>query len=138
MVSYEEGKKVVTKGFFLLGAITILEVMIALVGNGHIIHGFTLPKMVMYPLMVGLSLYKAYWIVYNFMHMAYEVKGMAMSVLLPCCLLVWAVIAFFQEGDSWGSRRENNGNTSHVLPGKPGVTPSTDSQTKQLVPASGH
>lgn len=40
------------------------------------------------------------------MHMAYEVKGLAMSVLLPCLLLVWAVIAFFQEGGSWGARRE--------------------------------
>jgi cytochrome c oxidase subunit IV len=135
MVSYEEGKKVVTKGFFLLGAITIAEVMIALIGNGHIIHGFTLPKLFMYPLMVGLSLYKAYWIVYNFMHMAYEVKGMAMSILLPCCLLVWAVIAFFQEGDSWGSRRENNGNYEHEKPTKPVAD---DGKTKQLVPATNH
>jgi cytochrome c oxidase subunit IV len=134
MVSYEEGKKVVTKGFFLLGAITIVEVLIALVGNGHIIHGLTLPKLVMYPLMIGLSLYKAYWIVYNFMHMAYEVKGMAMSILLPCCLLVWAIIAFFQEGDSWGSRRENNGNTEHVLPGKAGAV--SDGKTKVLTPAN--
>ena len=39
------------------------------------------------------------------MHMAYEVKGLAMSVLLPTLLLVWAIIAFFQEGDSWGDRR---------------------------------
>jgi len=29
-----------------------------------------------------------------------------MSVLLPTLLLVWAVIAFFQEGNSWGERRE--------------------------------
>jgi cytochrome c oxidase subunit IV len=106
MVSYEEGLKVVKKGFYLLGAITILEVLIALVGNGHIIPGLTLPKWLMYPIMIGLSLYKAYWIVYNFMHMAYEVKGLAMSVILPCLLLVWAVIAFFQEGGSWGARRE--------------------------------
>ena len=60
----------------------------------------------MYPVMITLSLYKAYWIVYNFMHMAYEVKGLAMSVLLPCLLLVWAVIAFFQEGGAWGARRK--------------------------------
>jgi hypothetical protein len=60
----------------------------------------------MYPVMISMSLYKAYWIVYNFMHMAYEVKGMVMSVLLPCLLLVWAVIAFFQEGGAWGKRRQ--------------------------------
>jgi cytochrome c oxidase subunit IV len=106
MVSYEEGIQVVKRGFLLLGVITIGEVLIALVGNGHIIPGVTFPKWLMYPAMIGLSLYKAYWIVYNFMHMAHEVKGLAMSVLLPCLLLVWAVIAFFQEGGSWGARRE--------------------------------
>jgi cytochrome c oxidase subunit IV len=105
MVSYEEGLAVVKRGFWLLGAITVGEVLIALIGNGHVIDGFFLPKLVMYPMMISLSLYKAYWIVYNFMHMAYEVKGLAMSVLLPCLLLVWAVIAFFQEGGSWGARR---------------------------------
>ena len=88
MVSYEEGLQVVKKGFILLGLITVAEVLIALVGNGHIIHGFTITKWIMYPIMIGLSLYKAYWIVYNFMHMAYEVKGMAMSVLLPMLLFV--------------------------------------------------
>ena len=106
MVSYEEGLAVVKRGFWLLGIITLGEVFVALVGNGHIIDGFHLPKYVMYPVMISMSLYKAYWIVYNFMHMAYEVKGLAMSVLLPCLLLVWALIAFFQEGGSWGARRE--------------------------------
>ena len=106
MVSYEEGLAVVKRGFWLLGVITIGEVFIALIGNGHIIPGFHLPKYVMYPMMISMSLYKAYWIVYNFMHMAYEVRGLAMSVLLPCLLLVWAVIAFFQEGSSWGARRK--------------------------------
>jgi cytochrome c oxidase subunit IV len=137
MVSYEEGIKVVNRGFILLGVITIGEVLIALVGNGHIIPGFTLPKLFMYPLMIGLSLYKAYWIVYNFMHMAYEVKGLAMSVLLPCCLLVWAVFAFFYEGSSWESRRAHNGNTSHEQVVK--TTKSSSSPTtKQVQPAGGH
>ena len=105
-LSYEESKKLVFRGLILLGIVTLVEVAIALVGNGHIIEGFELPKWIMYPVMIGLSLYKAYFIVYEFMHMRYEVKGLAMSVLLPTLLLVWAVIAFFQEGNSWGERRE--------------------------------
>ncbi len=106
MVSYEEGIRTVKKGFWLLGVITIIEVMIALIGNGHIIHGFTLHKAIMYPVMIGFSLYKAYFIVFHFMHMAHEVKGLAMSVLLPVLLLVWAIVAFFQEGSAWGARRQ--------------------------------
>jgi hypothetical protein len=40
------------------------------------------------------------------MHLGGEVRGMAMSILLPVLLLVWGVIAFMQEGGSWGDRRE--------------------------------
>jgi len=100
------GKKVVIKGMILLGAITILEVLIALLGNGHIIDGFHLPKLLMYPLMIGLSLYKAYFIVFEFMHMKYELPGLVRSVLLPTALLIWAVIAFFSEGNYWKHNRK--------------------------------
>lgn len=57
-------------------------------------------------MLIGFSLYKAYFIIYEFMHMRYEVKGLAMTVLLPTVLLIWAIIAFFQEGNSWKSRRQ--------------------------------
>jgi cytochrome c oxidase subunit IV len=105
-LSYEESKKLVFKGLILLGIVTLVEVFIALIGNGHVIEGMEWPTWVMYPLMISLSLYKAYFIVYEFMHMRYEVKGLAMSVLLPMLLLVWGIIAFFQEGNSWKDRRE--------------------------------
>lgn len=105
-LSYEESKKVVFKGLILLGVITLLEVFIALVGNGHVISGFHLPKFIMYPLMISLSLYKAYFIVYEFMHMRYEVRGLALVVLLPMLLLVWAMIAFFSEGNAWFNNRD--------------------------------
>jgi cytochrome c oxidase subunit IV len=130
MVSHEEGIKVVKKGFVLLGCITVIEVMIALLGNGHIIEGFHLPKLIMYPAMIGFSLYKAYYIVYNFMHMAYEVKGMAMSVILPMGLLVWAVIAFFNEGSAWGARREFVQKRNRIV--VPAAKPMESSQTKPI------
>ena len=103
--SYEEGIKQVKRGFFLLGVVTIAEVFVALLGNGHLISGFELPRIIMYPAMIGLSLYKAYFIVNEFMHMKYEVKGLAMSVILPTFLLVWAVIAFMSEGNYWNHKR---------------------------------
>lgn len=104
-LTYEEGKKQAYRGFVLLGVITIVEVLIALVGNGHVIDGVVWPKFIMYPIMIGLSLYKAYFIISEFMHMKYEVRGLAMSVILPTFLLIWAIIAFLQEGNSWGQRR---------------------------------
>lgn len=131
-LSYEESKKVVFKGLLLLGVVTLVEVFIALIGNGHVIEGTEWPVWVMYPLMIGLSLYKAYFIVYEFMHMRYEVKGLAMSVLLPMVLLVWAIIAFFQEGDSWKDRREQIKEKNEVDPNSSGMLFDSDTY-KELI-----
>jgi cytochrome c oxidase subunit IV len=105
MLDHAEGIRVVYKGLRLLAIVTLVEVAIALVGNGHIIHGFHLSKWIMYPVMIILSLYKAYFIVYEFMHMKYEVPGLAKSVLMPTLLLVWGIIAFFYEGGAWRNNR---------------------------------
>jgi cytochrome c oxidase subunit IV len=108
-LSYEESKKKVFQGLILLGAVTLIEVGLSLFGKGYIISGVENYSWVAYVVGLGLivlSLYKAYFIIYDFMHMRYEVKGLALSVLLPTLLLVWAIIAFFQEGGSWKSRRD--------------------------------
>lgn len=135
MLSHEEGIKVVTKGLILLAIITLVEVAIALVGNGHVVHGFHLPKLIMYPAMIGFSLYKAYFIVYEFMHMKYEVPGLAKSVLLPTLLLVWGIIAFFQEGGSWRARREqiNEKNKENMAAPKPTGMNTIPLNTKSLL-----
>lgn len=108
-LSYEESKKLVFKGLILLGVVTIVEVVIALFANGHITESFDIGDGWMrYPymlIMIGLSIYKAYFIIYEFMHMRYEAKGLVASVLLPMGLLVWAIVAFFNEGASYGERR---------------------------------
>lgn len=106
-LSYEEAKKTAFKGFVLLGIVTVVEVIIALLGKGYIIDGFHLPRAIMYLAMIILSLYKAYFIVYEFMHMRYEVPGLVKSVLLPTLLLIWAIIAFFSEGHTWNVWRAN-------------------------------
>lgn len=108
-LSYEESKKKVFQGLILLGAVTLIEVGLSLFGKGYIISGVENYSWLAYVIGLGLivlSLYKAYFIIYDFMHMRYEVKGLALSVLLPTLLLVWAIIAFFQEGGSWKSRRD--------------------------------
>lgn len=107
-LSYEESIKLVYKGLVLLAVVTLIEVFVSLFGKGYIIEGVQKSAILVGLaglVIVGLSLYKAYFIIYEFMHMRYEVKGLALSVLLPTLLLVWAIIAFFQEGSSWGARR---------------------------------
>jgi len=120
--SYEDQKKKVFIGMGILAVITLIEVGFSLFGKGHLgwnpegTFQMTIPTpwydfsfspilaLIGFAL-IALSLYKAYYIIFKFMHMELEVKGLAMSVLLPMGLLVWAVIAFFQEGSSWGERR---------------------------------
>ncbi len=108
-VSYEDSIKSVYKGLVLLAVVTLIEVFLSLLGKGYIIAGAEDWLVVIYVVglgIIGLSLYKAYFIIFEFMHMRYEVKTLAMSVLLPVILLVWALVAFFQEGDFWKDRRQ--------------------------------
>ena len=111
--TYEEQKQLVFYGLKLLGVITILEVAFALFSKGHIIPSVTFGKdggfgQYLYMMvMIGASLYKAYFIIFYFMHMAHEVRGLVVSVLMPMTLLIWDIIAFFQEGTRWGASREN-------------------------------
>jgi cytochrome c oxidase subunit IV len=103
---YTAAKKIALKTIIILGVITVVEVMVALTGKGYIIEGYHAPKLIMNTLMIGMSLWKAYLIVFEFMHMKYEARGLMLSVLLPVCLLIWAVIAFLYEGHAWKGNRQ--------------------------------
>lgn len=108
-LSYEDSKKLVFKGLILLGVVTLIEVFVSLLGKGHVIGGLEDIGWLVYPVgfaLIALSLYKAYYIVYFFMHMEWEVKSLRLTVLLPMLLLVWAIIAFMQEGSEWGKSRQ--------------------------------
>ena len=105
---YHHSVKLVYKGMWLLAFVTLVEVLVSLFGKGHLgvdPKGWMVVVALVGIALVVLSLYKAYYIVYNFMHMGHEVRGLRLTVLLPMLLLVWAIIAFFHEGDAWKDRR---------------------------------
>ena len=104
-LSYEASKSIATKTILILAAITVFEVFMALLGKGYIINGVHFPWYIMAILMIAMSIIKAYLIIYEFMHMKYEVPGLVKTVLLPTLLLVWAVIAFLYEGNYWNNSR---------------------------------
>ena len=105
-LSYEESVRGVWKGLGLLAAVTVAEVLLSLAKAAEMFEDVRPVIYVASLLIIALSIYKAYFIIYEFMHMAYEVKGLAMSVLLPVFLLLWALIAFFNEGDAWRENRQ--------------------------------
>ena len=125
---YSKSKKIALRTIILLGIITVVEVFIALIGKGHLIHGFHIHFAVMGLAMIALSLYKAYKIVFEFMHLGHEVGGMAFTVMLPTLLLVWGVIAFLMEGEYWKDTRQNSKEKTQI------EQIDTDNQQGMLLP----
>jgi cytochrome c oxidase subunit IV len=104
---YKHHVKSVYKTTGILAVVTVVEVVVALLYESYGIEGAGMPRI---PLMIFVtlaSLVKAYWIMAVFMHVKYETKGFILSILVPTLFLVWAIIAFMLEGDSWGWLREN-------------------------------
>ncbi|MCZ2102349.1 MAG: cytochrome C oxidase subunit IV family protein [Chitinophagales bacterium] len=106
-VTYEDSKKVALKSILILAVITIIEVLIALMGKGYIIDGLHFPHSIMAIAMISLSAYKAYLILYEFMHLRYEVPTFVKTVIIPAFLLVWLVIALLVEGGYYFGARES-------------------------------
>jgi cytochrome c oxidase subunit IV len=104
-LSYETSKKIATKTILILAGITIFEVAFALLGKGYLIEGIHFPVIIVGGLMIIMSIVKAWLIIFEFMHMKYEVPALVKTVLLPLFLLVWAVISFLCEGDFWNVSR---------------------------------
>ena len=137
-MAYEERKRFVFRGLGLLAMITLVEVVISLAGKGHIpgfgwLTEYRATTYIIGAALIAFSLYKAYFIIYDFMHLRNEVSGMAATILLPMFLLVWAIIAFFQEGSFWGERRaivqESNALPSQEIPA---VSPLEQGKTMEI------
>lgn len=108
-VSYEQGKKNVYKGLVILAVVTLVEVLFSLLGKGHLIHFSPSAQHTVYLIsslaIIALSLYKAYYILFEFMHLRYENKALVRTVLIPTGLLIWALIALLMEGKYWKDSR---------------------------------
>ena len=120
-LSYEDSKKAVWKGLGLLAFVTIVEVFLSLMKAAEWAEDIQWVFVIASLLIIVLSVYKAYFIIYEFMHMGYEVKGLAMTVLLPMFLLVWALIAFFSEGNYWKENRAEIEDRNQIEVASPGI-----------------
>lgn len=137
--TYEEAKKFAYFGLKLLAIVTVIEVIISLFGKGYLgweeAYYLTWVHYVCGGIIIILSLYKAYFIVFNFMHLGTESKSMIRTVLLPLTLLFFAIIAFIWEGSYWNNSRsyivqQNELKSERVVPD---VTPLQDAeQTKNI------
>ena len=75
----------------IIGAITAIEFVFAIY----------LPKgIVLYSIFIMLTLFKAFVIVSEFMHLREEHKSLIWSLVLPCLFLVWLAVALMNEGSA--------------------------------------
>ncbi len=96
--SYKSAKRAVWRVTIILAVVTIVEIGMALLHHyGYI----PVPKMAINILMIVLSLAKAFFIVGEFMHLKYELRALILSILVPLVFLIWFIIAFLMEGESW-------------------------------------
>lgn len=73
----------------ILGFITAIEFIIAFTMHHGSLKTF---------LFVVLTIFKAAYIVGEFMHLRYEVKVLFWSILIPMVFIAWMLVAFVYEG----------------------------------------
>jgi cytochrome c oxidase subunit IV len=102
--TYNHHKSDVFKTTIILSIITIVEVGFALYYDAYLVpQGWD--KNLLRVFLVVASLLKAYWIMAVFMHVKHERKAMVLTITLPFTLLIWMIISFIWEGNSWSNNR---------------------------------
>jgi cytochrome c oxidase subunit IV len=85
----EDKIKKIWKTAGILLAITVVEFIMA----------FTMDRgILLYFLFIVLTIWKAKYIMMEFMHLGDEVKPLFYSIIVPLIFLVWLVIALIKEG----------------------------------------
>lgn len=87
--------KAIWRTFWILLGITVLEFIVALaVPTSIVSHQF---KVALYAIM---TVFKAGYIVGEFMHLRHEVKFLIYAILLPMIFVAWLLLALIWEGGS--------------------------------------
>ncbi|MER2995958.1 cytochrome C oxidase subunit IV family protein [Pontibacter populi] len=81
--------KAIWKTFFILVALTAVEFLFAFTMDAGTVRN---------SIFIILTIFKAFYIVGEFMHLKHESKVLIWSVLLPMALVAWLMIALIAEG----------------------------------------
>jgi len=87
--------KLIWRTFWILLIVTVVEIAMAVSLTGHI------PQIILNIFYVLMSGAKAFFIVSVFMHLRFEIKYLAITILIPMTFLLFAVVALLAEGYSW-------------------------------------
>jgi caa(3)-type oxidase subunit IV len=85
--------KAIWRTFIVLCVLTAIEFAFAFAME---------PSMLRNSIFIILTIFKAFFIVAEFMHLKHETKSLIWTILIPTALLVWLLIALIAEGTSVG------------------------------------
>ena len=101
---YADSRKDVLKTIVILSVVTVVEVGVAITYDHFNPTGGSF-KWLINVFMAVMSVVKVIYIMGTFMHLKHETKGFFLTVLLPFMFLIWAIIAFSMEGNSYQHMR---------------------------------
>ena len=101
---YADSRKDVLKTIVILSIVTVVEVGVA-IGYDHFNPNGGSLKWLINLFMAVMSVVKVIYIMGTFMHLKHETRGFFLTVLLPFMFLIWAIIAFSMEGNSFQHMR---------------------------------
>ncbi|MEX0812422.1 MAG: cytochrome C oxidase subunit IV family protein [Chitinophagales bacterium] len=93
--AYQRQKSAVWRSTWIMAVVTVLEVGMAIIWPED------WSRVVLNLLFIIMSSMKAFFIMGEFMHLKYETRALTLTILVPFLFLVWAIIAFMMEGESW-------------------------------------
>ena len=96
------GTKEIWKTFWILLGLTIVELILGYIMIGVQASG---GRLAIKGFIIILMMAKAFYIVAYFMHLKSEIRNLIMTILVPLSLLVWAIVAFLYEGNSYRNNR---------------------------------
>lgn len=96
------GTKEIWRTFWILLILTIVELIL-----GYIMIGVESPagRLALKGAIIILMLAKAFYIVAYFMHLKSEIRNLIMTIIVPLALLIWGIIAFLYDGNSFRNNR---------------------------------
>ncbi len=81
--------KWIWKTFFILVGLTAVEFLFAFTMDAGTLRN---------AIFIILTIFKAFYIVAEFMHLKHEAKALIWSILLPLALVAWLMVALLAEG----------------------------------------
>lgn len=102
---YKHHKSDIWKTTAILSFVTVFEVGFAIWYEKSLIPSGA-PLWALQLVLVVLSLVKAGYIMYIFMHVLHEKRAFKYTILVPFTLLIWMIISFIYDGNDWNGRNK--------------------------------